>query len=178
MEAEHDEGQAAHPHGVHESPWIMLLPLVLLAILSVTGGWVGVPAALGGNNHFEHFLDPVFVATGQPENALNARSGEPLRSRLDLPLVSVLTAAAGLLCRLSLLLRKPRHGSSAGEEVPEPRTRWWRTSFMWMRSTTRVLVTPLLMFSRVCARAGLRASGRGQRRGASSAAGSRWIWAS
>ncbi len=45
-------GQAAHPHGVHESPWIMLLPLVVLAILSIVGGWVGVPQALGGHNAF------------------------------------------------------------------------------------------------------------------------------
>ena len=34
MEAEHDAGPAAHPHGVHESPWIMLFPLVVLAICS------------------------------------------------------------------------------------------------------------------------------------------------
>lgn len=30
-----------HGHGVHESPWIMLGPLVILAILSVCGGWIG-----------------------------------------------------------------------------------------------------------------------------------------
>jgi len=47
-------------HGVHESPWIMLGPLVILAFLSVAGGWVGVPKALGGQNHFEQFLAPVF----------------------------------------------------------------------------------------------------------------------
>ncbi len=63
-DAEHDTGQAAHPHGVHESPWVMLLPLVVLAVLSVIGGWVGVPAALGGHNEFEHFLDPVFAVSG------------------------------------------------------------------------------------------------------------------
>src|ERR1035437_10085096 len=53
MVAEHDDDQAAHPHGVHESPWIMLFPLVILAILSVIGGWVGVPAAQGGHNEIE-----------------------------------------------------------------------------------------------------------------------------
>ena len=49
-------------HGVHESPGIMLFPLVVLAILSVIGGWVGWPAALGGGDWFGHFLDPVFSA--------------------------------------------------------------------------------------------------------------------
>ena len=27
----------------HESPWVMVLPLVLLAVLSIVGGYVGVP---------------------------------------------------------------------------------------------------------------------------------------
>ena len=40
----------------------MTLPLVILAILSLIGGWVGIPEALGGHNEFEHFLAPVFNA--------------------------------------------------------------------------------------------------------------------
>jgi NADH-quinone oxidoreductase subunit L len=54
----------AHGHGgIHESPRVMLVPLVLLAILSLTGGWVGVPGSLGGSNVFEGFLAPVFHST-------------------------------------------------------------------------------------------------------------------
>jgi NADH-quinone oxidoreductase subunit L len=49
------EGEV-HPH---ESPWVMLVPLVLLAVLSVAGGWIGIPSALGGGDQFAHFLDPV-----------------------------------------------------------------------------------------------------------------------
>jgi NADH-quinone oxidoreductase subunit L len=45
---------------VHESPWTMTLPLSILAVLSVIGGWIGIPAVLGGSNHFEHWLAPVF----------------------------------------------------------------------------------------------------------------------
>src|SRR5208337_1818646 len=44
---------ADHHHDPHESSWVMLAPLVLLAVLSVVGGWVGI------GNRFEHFLDPV-----------------------------------------------------------------------------------------------------------------------
>jgi NADH-quinone oxidoreductase subunit L len=65
LEADRDPGQSAHPHGVHESPLVMTIPLMLLAVLSLIGGFVGVPAALGGHNEFEHFLDPVF-ASGAP----------------------------------------------------------------------------------------------------------------
>jgi NADH-quinone oxidoreductase subunit L len=54
--------ETASQHDAHESPWSMLAPLVLLAVLSLTGGWIGWPQALGGSDHFAHYLDPVFRA--------------------------------------------------------------------------------------------------------------------
>jgi len=45
---------------VHEAPSVMTIPLIILAVLSVIGGYVGIPKVLGGGNGFEHFLDPVF----------------------------------------------------------------------------------------------------------------------
>jgi NADH-quinone oxidoreductase subunit L len=49
------------PHHVHpENSVAMLLPLVVLAILSLIGGWVGVPHAMGGADHFAEFLAPIF----------------------------------------------------------------------------------------------------------------------
>ncbi len=56
-------GDADH---VHESPASMTIPLVLLAAFSVVAGYAGVPAVLGGGNHFEHFLEPV-VGSGVAE---------------------------------------------------------------------------------------------------------------
>ena len=50
----------SHSHQIHESPSVMLLPLMVLAVLSLVGGWIGWPQVLGGSNHFEHFLAPVF----------------------------------------------------------------------------------------------------------------------
>src|SRR5215471_6322601 len=47
-------------HHIHESPKSMTVPLVVLAIGSIVAGYIGFPAWLGGNNAFEHFLDPVF----------------------------------------------------------------------------------------------------------------------
>jgi len=106
FEAEHDDGQTTHPHGVHESPWIMLLPLVILAVLSISGGWIGIPQALGGSNHFEHFLDPVFALTPRPENALNA---DQVSHSLELVLaaISVITALAGFFLAWLLYFKKP-----------------------------------------------------------------------
>ena len=48
-------------HHVHESPPVMTIPLVILAVLSLAGGWIGWPAALGGSNRLEHWLEPVFA---------------------------------------------------------------------------------------------------------------------
>jgi NADH-quinone oxidoreductase subunit L len=47
---------------IHESPWTMTLPLVILAVLSVVGGWIGWPHFLGGANWFEAWLEPVFAS--------------------------------------------------------------------------------------------------------------------
>jgi NADH-quinone oxidoreductase subunit L len=47
-------------HHIHESPRSMTVPLIILAIGSVFSGLIGFPAWLGGNNAFEHFLEPVF----------------------------------------------------------------------------------------------------------------------
>ncbi len=41
----------------HESPGKMTLPLIILALLSVIGGYIGVPALLGGDNRIHHYLE-------------------------------------------------------------------------------------------------------------------------
>jgi len=45
---------------IHESPPSITVPLALLAILSLIGGFMGVPESLFGSNRLEHFLMPVF----------------------------------------------------------------------------------------------------------------------
>ncbi|NWF76804.1 MAG: NADH-quinone oxidoreductase subunit L [Nitrospirae bacterium] len=51
-------------HHLHESPAVMTVPLILLAVGAVAGGWIGIPPVLGGGAHFAHFLEPV---VGHPE---------------------------------------------------------------------------------------------------------------
>jgi NADH-quinone oxidoreductase subunit L len=47
---------------VHESPKNMLVPLAILAVLSLIGGWLAAPALWGDKDHFAGFLAPVFSA--------------------------------------------------------------------------------------------------------------------
>src|SRR5690554_4773660 len=46
---------------LHESPWTMVMPLIILAVLSAIGGGLNTPAALGGSSALSGFLDPVFI---------------------------------------------------------------------------------------------------------------------
>ena len=52
-------GTHEQEHHLHESPSAMTIPLIILAILSVVGGFVGVPEALGGKHELAQFLSPV-----------------------------------------------------------------------------------------------------------------------
>lgn len=75
-----DHGHSEHGHGAtpHESPIAMTLPLVILAILSVVGGFIGVPEGLAEKfiphslQHFTHsfyaFLAPVITNPVIPGN--------------------------------------------------------------------------------------------------------------
>jgi NADH-quinone oxidoreductase subunit L len=76
------QGHGGHGHDghVHESPWIMLGPLVVLAIGAVVMGWVGIPESLGGHNNFEHFLAPVFHTSSEAARSAENLATEPQKS--------------------------------------------------------------------------------------------------
>jgi NADH-quinone oxidoreductase subunit L len=83
----------------HESPRVMTVPLVILAVLSVVGGWVGIPKSLTGGadlNVFEHYLAPVFASetAGEAEHASGSVGLEILLMLLALGVVLLAIAAA------------------------------------------------------------------------------------
>jgi NADH-quinone oxidoreductase subunit L len=90
-------GHDAHGHGEpHESPMVMLAPLMVLALLSLIGGLVG------WGNHFEHFLAPVF---GTEAGELTTGEGSGLTEYL---LMGVSVAVALLGWWLAYLLYHKR----------------------------------------------------------------------
>jgi len=90
---------------VHESPKSMLVPLMILAVLSLMGGWMAAPAFWGGPDYFANFLEPVFWQGG----AMNAEAAEAAAHALEIPLaiVAVFTALLGLIVAWWLYLRQP-----------------------------------------------------------------------
>ncbi|MFQ5662313.1 MAG: NADH-quinone oxidoreductase subunit L [Terriglobia bacterium] len=94
---------------VHESPRVMTRPLAALAVLSVIGGWVGIPAALGEHlripNLIDRFLAPVFSSSTAilHTGAVTHAHGE----ELVLTVITVLLAVLGLAIAYTFYIRNP-----------------------------------------------------------------------
>lgn len=56
-------GTTEQEQHLHESPRSMTIPLIVLAILSALGGFIGIPAVFGGSHWLAGFLSPVFEAS-------------------------------------------------------------------------------------------------------------------
>src|SRR5450631_2119463 len=82
-------------HHIHESPKSMTVPLVILAFFSLTVGYLGVPPSLGGSNHFEKFLEPVFANKIEAAEAPPASESGPGFTEYLLMGLSVAAAGAG-----------------------------------------------------------------------------------
>ena len=102
----HGQPRMSHEveHHIHESPKSMTVPLIILALCAVSAGWLGWPHSLGGSNHFEKFLEPVFAreapvfqADGEAAQLAAGRKEEEHTSPLEYFLMafSITAAVAG-----------------------------------------------------------------------------------
>ena len=102
-ESRMDARTAAH---VHESPGVMTAPLGVLAVLSVAGGWVGIPKVLSFGsdvNVFERYLAPVF----EGGRAAGEAHAAPASLELGLMLAALGAAGAGLVLAHRFYLKAP-----------------------------------------------------------------------
>lgn len=92
-----------HVH-VHESPSIMVIPLCVLAVLSLVGGWIGLPLIEGGNK-IREFLSPVLATAG---HAAAAEHGSHQAGfEITMMMVSMGIAIAGILLAWIMYLKNP-----------------------------------------------------------------------
>jgi NADH-quinone oxidoreductase subunit L len=92
-------GEETEKH-VHESPWSMIVPLVVLAVGSLLAGFLGLPGKLGV---IQSFLEPVFA----PANHILGIEEHGLRA-IDyvLMVVSVLVAMMGIALAWFMYVRR------------------------------------------------------------------------
>ena len=87
-------GTHEQEHHLHESPAAITIPLIILALLAVVGGWIGIPEIfMHGGHRLEAFLDPVFAQS----KALMVKHTIPHATEYILMGVSVGLALAALL---------------------------------------------------------------------------------
>jgi len=93
--------QHVHPH---EAPKTMTVPLMILGVLSVIGGFIGWPESLGGGNAFEHWLDPIFAPANEKLHlGLHAGSSSV---EYVLMALSVAVAGAGIWAAWKIYLKR------------------------------------------------------------------------
>jgi NADH-quinone oxidoreductase subunit L len=105
-------------HHLHESPPVMTYPLIILAAGALFAGFLGVPAALGGSNRFEQWLEPVF-AVGHATHGGHHHAVEPIE--YILMLASIVIALGGILLAYLMYFKKvlsPELFSSAAGGKP------------------------------------------------------------
>jgi NADH-quinone oxidoreductase subunit L len=94
---------------VHESPPVMTIPLIVLAVFSVIGGWIGLPEGLLWGDAFRRFLTPV-VGPFTPEVAHAV-------SPLALSAVATASSLIGLGFAYVLYIRNPALPGLIAERV-------------------------------------------------------------
>jgi NADH-quinone oxidoreductase subunit L len=109
-------GDAERRH-LHESPWVMTLPLAVLAVLSATGGWLNLPALIpiGPTHVLDHWLEPVVGASTR----VIAGGAPAVAHGTELILVGGAVAIAVVGILLAVVLLKPARLVPKDEAVPE-----------------------------------------------------------
>jgi len=98
---------------IHESPKIMVIPLLTLAFGSLFIGWIGVPESIGGGNRLSKFLGPLFHLSSIEANGVSPKS-EPI-----FMLISLLVAALGIGAAWYLYGLKHSLNVKVGSLVPK-----------------------------------------------------------
>jgi NADH-quinone oxidoreductase subunit L len=92
-----------HPH---ESPKVMTVPLIVLAILSIIGGFIGIPKIFSGENGnlFHNWLEPVF---SKANNRLAHFGTHSHLTEIILMIVSITGAAISIWFARFIYLKNP-----------------------------------------------------------------------
>jgi NADH-quinone oxidoreductase subunit L len=102
---------------IYESPVSMTLPLMILATLSIVGGWFALPVLWGEDNSFEKFLEP--VTRGDIRDGAAMRFPRPtLLTEWLLIAAMVIAAGLGLWLAFRFYLKHPQRHAKVAASWP------------------------------------------------------------
>jgi NADH-quinone oxidoreductase subunit L len=137
---------------LHEAPWIMTGPLLLLGVLSLAGGWLNLPAfagALGPTELLHHWLEPVTAAGVAISRTLGTLAEVPHGStETTLVVLAVVIAVAGLAWGWAVTLR----AATVPARLAAPEQGVWKVlyhKYYVDELYDRFIVQPLVRLSRV-----------------------------
>jgi len=136
-------GHDKHPH---ESPKVMTIPLIILAILSVIGGFIGIPEIFSGEhgNQFHNWLAPVFKDADRKLMHFDLHSHF---EEILLMVISVIGATASILLARYIYLTKPEIASRTATRFKGLYNLLWNKYFVDEFYDT-VIVNPIVTLSR------------------------------
>jgi NADH-quinone oxidoreductase subunit L len=117
-------------HHVHESPTIMAIPLIVLAVLAVIGGWVGLPESMLWGNAFNRFLAPIFVHRSHvvlPEVIIDMH---PVSVIVLLTLDALIAGLIGIFIAWMLYVQHPELPGRIAERISGLRELLWRKFYI------------------------------------------------
>ncbi len=104
-------GTVEQEHHLHESPFAITIPLIILAVLAVVGGFIGIPEAFATDSHWlQHFLSPIFAASQN----VHESHGSDKNTELTLMGISVAVALAGAIYGWTRFSKNPELGEPRG----------------------------------------------------------------
>ena len=105
-------GTHEQEHHLHESPPVMTVPLIILAVGAAVSGWIEIPLLRGGN-WFHRFLDPVVAAVTAVQGGTTTPAGE---HELGTAVEAILIVLSVGLAFAGILLARSIYGGAGGAE--------------------------------------------------------------
>jgi NADH-quinone oxidoreductase subunit L len=136
-------GHDRHPH---ESPSVMTIPLMVLALLSVIGGFIGIPEVFSGEhgNQFHNWLAPIFK---DADRKLASFSMHSHTEEIILMVLSVAFAVGAILFARYVYLKNPAIASNTSQKFKGLYNLLWNKYFV-DEAYDAAVVNPILQTSR------------------------------
>ncbi len=145
-------GTHEQEHHLHESPKAITIPLIILALLAIVGGWIGIPEIfIKGGHHLEEFLKPIFAQS----NAITVKHEMSRSTEFMLMGASVVLALVSLLFALNKYKNYKKENEVASSGIAEVLENKWYFDELYQTIITNPLRKLSLFFNNIIEKKGI-----------------------